>query len=990
MQKINALKSLFIAGLLSLSSFANADDYTASGFTGSSNIGILSSTADPVIKLSDNSVIKLNAENSSNNLGLGLLRSIYGEYTNILCVSKGDKNCLADQDAISNAIKNGNQGLAKVAGVFPRQLELSQMLANALMMFSTSVLMLQTVIFMLMFVVYLGKGVAKNSSLEENYNVSVGTVLRVLLAVVLVFPTTTGYSIGFIAALQSNSLSTKFGDLVWAAALKTISADQIQFKTKSAIYQQFTNFKNFQALNDTLADAAYCTVFMNNALAGNTKAQQDNDDGGTINSSALEFNKAFWSKAPFIFGAKTIITDGEIRINFGPRDKVNGKNQVLFRNYQTTSTTDLSEAEQNYFNALSETNNNVPANYCGRITFPVEMDLSIDNKKEKVSLKTQAKNAIAYAQAQASLIVYDEWVNFFTNEQTLDFSKNSATGFYISKDRNPITDINKTKGETEAHFYSKMYDLLSYQDLSSVAGPNNRFVFTTPTFGKEIYEKGFKVNSDKLQNNPELNYVRKLLELYTKVGPNTKEEEIKDQINNSVDTLYTEYTQHQIADANNAEKKFQSLQAKLFSDATEYGWISAGAWFSTLSGIATNFDFIDLPAPNITIPEYINNAFSKEEKVAMDVGSKKLYGLDKAAVKQFKRYYYPYGYSINNTAAIRLYNSTAGKIAGTEKDTASKRANNFGINLAQWLGYDPDLKSKDQYVHPLLQIQSSGNTMMRIGEGILGFSQVMEIFGNGNAAGTNNELVEATVRQITGNNPALMSVDSVLSQILAKSIRIASIMGYILYFGGAMLAIYLPLLPTIYWISGVLTWAIGSFVNLVAINIMAIGIALSRGEEVLGKAQVGAYMLLENGLRPILQPIGGVAFIIFSGLFIPLSAFLMNEAYARLATQSTMMTGGIIYVLISIGMQYWITIQCVQLINGLHQKAMSHISAQMTVDDQSERQAQYLGGIIQQGRGEARMLGAGGGMARPQATSGLMNNGNGLPAGSGGATGGLR
>lgn len=987
MQKLNALKSLLVAGLLCLGLSANANDsFTASGFTGSSNIGILSSTADPEIRLNQTAV-QLNANNSANNLGLGLLRSIYGEYTNILCVSSGDKSCLEGEQQLKSSMLNGNSSADKVAGIFPRQLELSQMLANALMMFSTAVLMLQTVIFLSMFVVYLVKGSTKSSSIEDNYNISVGTVLRVLLSVVLVFPTTTGYSIGFISALQTNSLSTKFGDLVWAAALKTISSEQIEYKTKSAIYQQFTHFKNYQALNDTIADAAYCSVFMNNALAGNTKA---NKSLLGLNSYALDFDTHWLNTAPFIFGAKPIVTDGEIRINFGPRDAISSKDRALFRNYQTTSSTSLSAQEEAYFEALSETNNNVPANYCGRITFPVQMDLSLE---KGISDKTKAKNAIGYAQAQAVMMVYDDWVNFFMN--TLDFSKNSASGFFVDKNHNPISKINLQKRETEKKFYDYLYKVLSYKDLKSAADKNSRFIFYPEN--NDIYLKGFGVdNNGTILPNNELDYAKALLEVYITaadgkaVAGKSETEVLKAEINEKVERLYGIYSTQKVYDANNKNITHDSLQAKLFTDATQYGWISAGSWFSTLSGIATNFDFIDLPVPNITVPEYINNAFSAKEDVVMDVGSKKLYGIDKVVVKQFKRYYYPYGYSINNTAAIRLYNSTSGKIANSEQDTASQRANNWGISLSQWLGYDPERKSENQYVHPLLQLQSSGNTMMRIGEGILGFSQIMDILGNGNGAGFNNELVEATTRQITGNNPSLMSIDSALSQVLAKSIRIATIMGYILYFCGGLLAIYLPLLPTIYWVSGALTWAIGSFVNLVAISVMSIGIALSRGEEVLGQAKVGAYMLLENGLRPILQPIGGIAFIIFSGLFIPLSAFLMNEAYAKIATQSTMMTGGIIYVLISVGMQYFITIQCVQLINGLHQKAMSHISAQMTTDDQSERQAQYLGGIIQQGRGEARMMTGGGAMRNP-ATSGLTQNGNIATTPTGGAaTSGIR
>lgn len=1009
MKKTSILKSGLFVGLLGVSMLTFADDpYTATGFKGTDQIGILNKTADPEIVLEkQDGTVNLGNDNTSENLGLGLLRSIYGEYTNVLCSRVGDATCL-DGSQISSQMNKGNAAshIKKVANIFPRQLELSQMLANALMMFSTAVLMLQTVIFMLMFVVFLGKGSGKNTSIEDNYNIGVGTILRVLLSVILVFPTTTGYSIGIIAALQTNSISTRFGDLIWAAALKTISPKQLEYKTKAAIYEQLTSFKNFQSLNDTIADAAYCSVFMNNSLEGKIKTL-DGKNSSSINSDATNLGTSFWGGSEFVFGAKTIITDGEIRINFGPRDSIGNlrdrfdtnKRRALFRTYRTTSNQQLSPEEQAYFNALAESDNNVPANYCGRITLPVSLDLKEEQGKlEELNNKTKAKNSVAYAEAQSILILYNEWFNFFNDKKKFDFTK-TRSGIYYKNDgksENQITELNTMKKRMEYKYYKLVHGMLSGSNVATLADNNTAFIFNEPSnLGKDDFNKGFglKAGSMQIAYNPELNYAKNLIGIFIAANDGLSKHEMKQNFEKAVNQLYLDYTQHAIKDINgvlndNDEIKYKtyvSLRDKMFHDATRYGWISAGSWFSTLSGISTNFDFIDVPVPIITIPEYINTAFSTEQ-VNLQVGDQDLQGIDRTVVKKFKRYYYPYGYSVNNTGAIRLYNATS-SVSGASENLASQQSNNFGINLSQWLGYDPYKKSNDQFVHPLLQLQSSGNNMMRIGEGIIGFTQIMEIYLNGKNTGFNNEVVEATTRQITGNNPALMSVDSILSQVVSKSAKIATIIGYILYFGGAILAIYLPLLPTIYWVSGVLTWIIGSFVNLIAIGIIAIGITLSKGEEVLGRAQVGAFMLLETGLRPILQPIGGIAFIIFSGLFIPLSSFLMNDAYARLATQSTMMTGGIIYVLISIGMQYWITIQCVQLINGLHQKAMGHISAQMTVEDQSERQAQHLGGIIQQSRGESsRMLG--GNQSGVGATSGLRSQG-GLTGGAG-AVGGLK
>lgn len=1001
MKKTSILKLGLFIGILGFSSLSGAaDSYTATGFAGTNNIGILNNTADPEIELKlDNQggIVNLGNDDTKENLGLGLLRSIYGEYTNVLCSQNGDNTCLSS-NKIQSYLGKGNAQVDKIANIFPRQLELSRMLANALMMFSTAVLMLQTIIFMLMFVVFLGKGTGKNTSLEENYHIGVGSILRVLLSVVLVFPTTTGYSIGLIAALQTNSITTRFGDLIWAAALKTISPEQIAYKTKAAIYEQLTGFKNFQSLNDTVADAAYCTVFMNNSLEGNIKTV-DGKSSSAINENATNLASEFWGGAKFIFGAKTIITDGEIRINFGPRDTAGNlsdkfdpsKRRALFRTYRTTSNSKLSQEEQAYFNALAESDNNVPSNYCGRITLPVALDLKEENgKTEELSKKTKAKNSVAYAEAQAILIAYNKWFNFFNDKSKFDFSKTRSGIYYKgASSENQITALNSMKKKMESEYYKNVHDILSGKSVEKVAGNDSTFIFYEPSnLGKDDFIKGFGLTSDarSIDKNTELTYAKELINIFIQSNNGASKKDIQDNFTRAVDNLYKIYQDNSIKDANgllnesNKVKEYKSLQAKMFHDATRYGWISAGSWFSTLSGIATNFDFIDVPMPIINIPEYINTAF-ENEKVNLKVGDEDLQGIDRTVIKKFKRYYYPYGYSVNNTSAIRLYNATS-SMSGASENLASQQANNFGINIAQWLGYDPNKKTNEQFIHPLLQLQSSGNNMMRIGEGILGFSQIMEIIQGGHNTGFNNEMVEATTRQVTGNNPALLSVDSLLSQIVSKSVKMATIIGYVLYWGGALLAIYLPLLPTIYWVSGVLTWAIGSFVNLIAINIIAIGITLSKGEEVLGRAQIGAFMLLETGLRPILQPIGGVAFLIFSGLFIPLSAFLMNEAYARLATQSTMMTGGIIYVLISIGMQYYIYVQCVQLINGLHQKSMGHINAQMTVEDQSERQSQHLSGIIQQGRMESRSLSGG------SAVSGLGRATNGVSGG--GAIGGLK
>ena len=102
---------------------------------------------------------------------------------------------------------------------------------------------------------------------------------------------------------------------------------------------------------------------------------------------------------------------------------------------------------------------------------------------------------------------------------------------------------------------------------------------------------------------------------------------------------------------------------------------------------------------------------------------------------------------------------------------------------------------------------------------------------------------------------------------------------------GAVLAILLPLYPTIIFIVGIFGWLISVVEALISGPMVAIGLCHPEGSDFLGKAEMGIGILFQTFLRPVLIVFG----VFFSVSIINLSFLAFNIAYA---TQYANIAGG--------------------------------------------------------------------------------------------------
>jgi|GEM_PF-1174754 conjugal transfer/type IV secretion protein DotA/TraY len=95
--------------------------------------------------------------------------------------------------------------------------------------------------------------------------------------------------------------------------------------------------------------------------------------------------------------------------------------------------------------------------------------------------------------------------------------------------------------------------------------------------------------------------------------------------------------------------------------------------------------------------------------------------------------------------------------------------------------------------------------------------------------------------------------------------------------GGAVLAIYTPLIPAIVFTFGAIGWFIAVIEAIVAGPLVALGLMHPDGHEVLGKAEQAVLLLLNIFLRPCLMIIGFIAATLLSKVVI----WLLNKALVK-------------------------------------------------------------------------------------------------------------
>lgn len=268
------------------------------------------------------------------------------------------------------------------------------------------------------------------------------------------------------------------------------------------------------------------------------------------------------------------------------------------------------------------------------------------------------------------------------------------------------------------------------------------------------------------------------------------------------------------------------IQSDILREASESGWIFAGAYYYQLAQSNDKLRGNTLPV------------------LAVQAGS----GLGS-------------GYRSNYTAASYLASATvAGRTDAFSSSmppelSSLSQLSDQANSSAQWLmnglmGMMGSEGAGQRQTNPLASLQSIGSTILVVAQVLFGIMMIvilpLALIGN----------ITPSVLGTFITNPIGPTLTT-LVVILAPLIML--VMGALFIFG-ATLAIYVPLIPYMVYVMGVIAWFILVIEAMIAAPIVALGILSPSGHhEILGKSEQALLLLFGIFLRPSLMVFGLMA-----------------------------------------------------------------------------------------------------------------------------------
>ncbi|TAK73424.1 MAG: hypothetical protein EPO11_08450 [Gammaproteobacteria bacterium] len=267
-----------------------------------------------------------------------------------------------------------------------------------------------------------------------------------------------------------------------------------------------------------------------------------------------------------------------------------------------------------------------------------------------------------------------------------------------------------------------------------------------------------------------------------------------------------------------------------FKDASNYGWIRAGAYYHDIAN--KNSTLSDQSMPYLA---YSYGSYSSPT----DTGNAM------------------HNYRNNYDAATCLQQTSAGNDCTGSTDMTQQVAsttNESVDNMNDTITTQLSSSSGD----PLLKAASIGSNMLIAAEAMFG---VVLILGVAAAiAGSVNAMVLGTGLTQSPFANAVLIANMYLAPPLLGMI------GLLLTYG-ALLGIYLPLIPFVVFTFGAIGWLISVIEAMVAGPLVALGILSPSGEhELLGKAAPSIFLLLNIFLRPSLMIFGMMAAMLLASV----------------------------------------------------------------------------------------------------------------------------
>lgn len=296
--------------------------------------------------------------------------------------------------------------------------------------------------------------------------------------------------------------------------------------------------------------------------------------------------------------------------------------------------------------------------------------------------------------------------------------------------------------------------------------------------------------------------------------------------------------------------------------ARSQGWIFAGIFYYKIAGEnGANQGSVVVTAPGWMPPPDIKNP------LPLDEGSKEGYRSNYEATGDLIK-----AMTKANTASVNFTNNNA--VSGISGDASDALDMASGALLQGWqqslMGTGTG-QFNVKAANPLIAIASFGYSMMQIAQVLFAVLTVLAagiaaattiapiIFGNGLTMNPIGEAVKATMNLIS---PFFVILVSSLFSI------------------GAMLGLYVPLIPFMIFALGAMGWLIATVEAMVAGPIIALGILSPGGQhDILGRAEPALMQLFNLFLRPGLMIIGLVLSMFMAIVILK----LINAGFAAVA-----------------------------------------------------------------------------------------------------------
>ncbi len=285
-----------------------------------------------------------------------------------------------------------------------------------------------------------------------------------------------------------------------------------------------------------------------------------------------------------------------------------------------------------------------------------------------------------------------------------------------------------------------------------------------------------------------------------------------------------------------------------YTTAKANGWIFAGSYYYTLTGVQRTFnDAASIPLTFQT-PIFGFSNTTKGQYIDFSVAPP----IDTSVFTA-------------DTQNILYAYQTAGSAARAAlglAQQADQAANNlpprldvnagdiFSIILAPLLGVINYVMAAMimQGGDPVLKMQSIGNTLMGVIILIwIGGTLTMFVLGLG-------------LNVCVGSNPIGPAVFDAITMFIPIFMALAGSM----FVTGFMLAIYIPLIPFIVFTFTVFGWFVAVFESMIAAPLVALGLTHPEGQNLMGKSEQAVMLLLNVFLRPVLMIFGLLGGMILS------------------------------------------------------------------------------------------------------------------------------